>query len=150
MQHDLAPVWGGAMLEQVDSLPSSKDQPSRGNGNGELRGQERSFYMRRHVVGTFTSMNVACAILGRDLFEKSFEIGTNIGVGVLLNKQRGGGVAAENRQKTAGDILPPNPGRNLCRELGETFAMSLNLEAMERLTHWNNQGFEGFPGWDFK
>jgi uncharacterized membrane protein len=48
------------------------------------------------------------------------------------------------------DILPPNPGRNLCRELGETFAMSLNLEAMERLTHWNNQGFEGFPGWDFK
>jgi hypothetical protein len=89
-------------------------------------------------------MNVARVILERDLCKKSFEIGTNIGVGVLLNKQRGGGVAAENRQKTAGDILPPNPGRNLCRELSETFAMSLNLEAMECLTHWNNQGFEGF------
>jgi hypothetical protein len=150
MQHDLTPVRGGTMLKQIYSLPSSKDQPPRDNGNGQLRWQKRGSYMRRHVVGTFTSMNVARVILGRDLCKKSFEIGTNIGVGIFLNKQRGGGVAAENRQKTAGDILPSNPGRNLCRELGETFAMSLNLEAMERLTHWNNQGFEGFPGWDFK
>jgi hypothetical protein len=150
MQHDLTPVRGGAMLEQVDSLPSSKDQPLRGNGNGKLRWQERGSYMRRHVVGTFTSMNVARAILGRDLCKKSFEIGTNIGVGVLLNKKRGGGVAAENRQKTGGDVLPGDPGRHLRRDLDETLAMSLNLEAMERLTHWNNQGFEGFPGWDFK
>lgn len=149
MQHELAPVRRAAMLEEIYSLPGPKHQPSRDNGNGELRLRERGSDMRRHVVGAFAAMDVTRTILGRDLFEKSFKICPDVGVGVFLNEQRCGGVTAENRQKTGGDVLAADPGRDLRRDFGETFAMSLNLEAVERLSHWNNQRFEGVPRWDF-
>ena len=67
--------------------------------------RERGSDMRRHVVGAFAAMDVTRAILGRDLFEKSFKICPDVGVGVFLNEQRRGGVTAENRQKTGGDLL---------------------------------------------
>jgi hypothetical protein len=37
MQHDLALVRRAAMLKQINPLPSAKDQPPRGDRNGELR-----------------------------------------------------------------------------------------------------------------
>jgi hypothetical protein len=144
MQNDLAPVRRAAMLEQINPLPSPEDHPPRSDRNGKLRLRKRGPDVRRHVVRTFGAVNIAPSALGCDLFEKSFEIGSNIGVGVLLNQKGGGGVAAENRQNTGGDVLPAGPRRHLRRDLDETFAASWNVQVMERLTHRNERGLEGF------
>ena len=47
VQHDLATMQRAAMLEQIDPLPSAKDQPPRGHGNGKLRLRKRGPDMRR-------------------------------------------------------------------------------------------------------
>lgn len=65
MEHDLPPVRRAAMLEQVDALPSAKDKPPRGDRNGE-----------------------PLAIFQRDRLEKPFQIRSDIGVRILLNKKR--------------------------------------------------------------
>src|SRR5450631_761237 len=117
MQNDLAPVRRAAMFEQINPLPSPEDLPPRGDRNGKLRLRKRGPDVRRHVVRTFGAVNIAPSALGCDLFEKSFEIGSNIGVGVLLNQKGGGGVVAENRQNTAPAPIrahQPLPRQRLC------------------------------------
>src|ERR1700730_16582323 len=93
--------------------------------------------MRRHIVQTFGSMDVALAIFRCYLVEKAFQIRLDIGVGVLLNEERGGGMAAENRQKAGRDLLLGHPGGHQRRDLDKTFALGLNIQEMERLAHRN-------------
>jgi hypothetical protein len=50
-------------------------------------------------------MDIAFAVFRRDFLKKTFEIGTDIGVGILLDEQRGRGVAAENRQESSRNFL---------------------------------------------
>ncbi len=100
--------------------------------------------MRRHVVQTFATMDVALAVFSRDLFEKIFEIRLDIGVGILLNEKRRGGMAAENREQADGDLLSGHPVGHLRRDLVETFAMGRNMHAMERLAHWIEGNWRGF------
>ena len=94
MQHDLATMRRAAMLEQIDPLPSAKDQSPRGHGNGKLRLRKRGPDTRRHVVQTFATMDVALVVSLR----KNFEIRLDIGVGIPLNEKRRGGMAAENSE----------------------------------------------------
>ena len=42
-----------AELAQVNALPCAKIQSSVGDGNGEADTKQRTFGMRRHIVGTF-------------------------------------------------------------------------------------------------
>ena len=76
--------------------------------------------MPRHIVQTFGSMDVALAVFRRDLVKKAFQIRLDIGVGVLLNEERGGGMGAENRQKAGRDLLLRYPGGHLRRDLDKT------------------------------
>src|SRR3984893_9141562 len=91
--------------------------------------------MRGHVVQTFGFMNIAIAVLRRDFLEKTFQIRLDIRIGVLLNEQRGRGVAAENRQEAGRDVLLAKPARHFRADLDKTLAAGLNVQAMERLAH---------------
>jgi hypothetical protein len=66
----------------------------------------------------------------------------NVGIGVLLNEQRGRGVAAENRQEAGRDILLAKPARYLRADLDETFAVGLNVQGIKRLAHRNGRSLE--------
>ena len=107
--------------------------------------------MRGHVVQTFGFVDIALVVFGRDFLEKIFQIRLDVGIGVLLNEQRGRGVAAENRQESGRDILRAKPARDLGADLDKTFAAGLNVQAMERLAHrtfcWFEQGH--FRYYDF-
>jgi len=123
------------MLKQIDPLPSAKDQPARGNRNAELRLRERGSNMCRHIVGTFGAMNVALAVFRRDRLEKSFQIRPDIGIGILLDEKRGGGMAAEDCEQAGRDLFPGQPSGQLRGDLDKAFAAGLNVQGMERLPH---------------
>ena len=53
-------------------------------------------------------------------------------------------MAAENREQAGRDVLPGCPSGQLRGDLDKTFAEGLNVQGMERLTHWNKEGFEKF------
>ena len=42
-----------AKLAQINALPCAKIQSSVGDGNGDADTKQRTFGMRRHIVGTF-------------------------------------------------------------------------------------------------
>src|SRR6202035_5458020 len=98
--------------------------------------------MRGHVVQTFGFVDVALAVFGRDFLEKIFKVRLDVGIGVLLNDQRGRGVAAENRQEPGRDILLAKRARYLRANLDKTFAAGLNVQAVERLAHRKGRGLE--------
>src|ERR1019366_45151 len=128
------------MLEEINPLPSAKHQPPRCHGNRELRLRERGSDMRRHVVQAFGAMDIALAIFRRDLLEKPFQIRPDIRAGVLLNQERGGGMAAENREQTSRDLFASNPGGQLLCNLDKAFALGWNKQAMDCLTHRTSDG----------
>ena len=99
--------------------------------------------MRGHVVQTFGFVDIALAFFGRHFLEKIFQIRLDVGIGVLLNEQRGRGVAAENRQEAGRDILRAKPARYLRTDLDKTFAAGLNVQGMERLAHRKLRGLDG-------
>ena len=51
-----------------------------------------------HVVGTFVGVAVEPIVLGRDAAEEIIEIANDIGIGVLLDRQRRRSVLDEERQ----------------------------------------------------
>jgi len=135
MQHDLTLVRRAPVLEEIDALPSPKNQPPRRYGDSELRLQQRRPDMGRHVVETFAFVDVALAVFWRDRLEKIFQIRPDIGVGVLLNEKRGGGMAAKDREQAGHDRLFCQPGGQWAGDLDKTFAAGLNVQGMERLSH---------------
>jgi hypothetical protein len=87
-------------------------------------------------------VDIACAVFGGDFLDKILKIRLDVGIGILLNDQRGRGVAAENRQEAGGDILLAKPARYLRANLDKAFAGGLNVQGMERLAHRKGRRLE--------
>jgi hypothetical protein len=67
--------------------------------------------------------------------EEALEITLDLGVGVLLDDQRRGGVAYVQRQQALVDPAPANPGDDLAGELVETPAPATDRELLELLSN---------------
>lgn len=80
------------MLEDIKALPGSQGQFFPDERNRQTGPGQRGSDMRCHVVRTFGCVAVAFAVLRDELFEEVAHIERHIGIGILLNDQRAGGV----------------------------------------------------------
>ena len=90
--------------------------------------------MGGHVVGAFLLVAVAGA-LGHQAGEEGFEVGAHIRVGILLHQQRGGGVAAPDRQQPRRHPLAFRPGAHRVGDGDEAFPAGPDGQAVQRLSH---------------
>ena len=95
VQCDLAPLRPAAVLEQIDALPSTERHFSPRHRNRKLHLGERGAEVGGHVIWSLDLVDVAAGCLGRDPVEEGFQVGPQVRVGVLLDQQRRGSVAAE-------------------------------------------------------
>ena len=96
------------MFEEVDALPGSEGKSAVDERDGELHLGERCFEMGRHIVRSFGVMLVGTG-LGREVIEVGDEVRAHSGVGVLLNEEGRGGVAAEDGEQAGVHRLLLNP-----------------------------------------
>ena len=116
------------MLENVHALPGSERHASFHDGNPKLRQGQRRADVRRHIVGTFHGVAIEAVVLRHQPGEERVEIVDHVGIGVLLNGERGGGVLDEHRQQARFDGIFRQPAGNLVGELVQTFAARRDLE----------------------
>lgn len=81
------------MFAEVDALPGSEMQASISQGYGQALSEQRGLQMCRHIVRPFVGVLVVGSVFGSEPVEMLFEIRTNIGAGILVEGQRGGGVS---------------------------------------------------------
>lgn len=97
MKDDFSAVWPDTVFEEVDALPDPQHEASTDERNGELHLGECGPQVGGHVVCALGVVMVG-EVFRRDSVEVGFEVGAHGGVGVLLDKQGGGGVATKNGQ----------------------------------------------------
>lgn len=107
-----------AVLAQIDALPRAEAQPAAGNGDQQAAAQQRRLDVGRHVVGPFDR------VLVRELFrhdgrQAGLEVHGHVGVGVLVDRQRGRRVLQEDVQQA--DLVLGQLGQSLhdlaCHEM---------------------------------
>ena len=135
MQSNDSLVRAAAVLEDVDALPGSERGAAPANGDGELTLGEGGPDVSRHVVGTFHGVGVEAVVLGDKAAEEGFEISDDIGVGVFLDQQRGGGVSEEDGEEAFLDAETLDPGAGLSGDFVETLTAGWNSDLTGELPH---------------
>src|SRR5450631_380894 len=87
LQHDLAPVRTGTMLDQVDRLPCSQRQFASQDRDVQRTRRQHGLDMRRHVVGAFGAVGPS-GVLGRQPVERGHQIVEHRRIGIFLDRQR--------------------------------------------------------------
>lgn len=95
--------------------------------------------MRGHVVRTLLVVGVA-VVLGRQPVEPAGQIDPHRARGVLLDQQRGGGVAAQQTGEALGDPGLRHPAGNLAGDLGEALPGGGEAEHGGGLAHRTHIG----------
>ena len=88
MQHNSSPMRTAAMLKEIDTLPSSERGPPVDHRYGQVRLCKNRTDMRGHVIRPFRSVSIEAVVLGNQPGEESLEIMQDVGVSILLNRQR--------------------------------------------------------------
>jgi hypothetical protein len=139
VEDDLAAVGVDAVLEEVDALPGAEDQAAVEDGDGELDLGEGGFEVGGHVVEAFVVVNVG-TVVGGDVVEVGEDVALYGGVGVLLDEERGGGVAAEDGEQAGVDVLVGDPVVERRGELVEALAAGGEGEVVGCLFHEGGLG----------
>ena len=86
------------VFPQVNSLPGSECGPPLCYGYGQIDCGQRRPNVRRHVVFAFNGMKEKRITVRREASEEALQIATHVGIGVLLDEERSGGMAQVQSQ----------------------------------------------------
>ena len=135
MQDDRTARTMRSMLEEIDALPSPKRQASINHGNGQMSLRERRAYMCGHVVRPFHGVAIQRIVLRSNAFEEVAQVGNDIRIGVLLNRERRRCMLAEQREESSSDMAPGNPFDDRRSEIVEALARRSDIETRGELFH---------------
>src|SRR5437867_5929897 len=127
------------MFEYVNALPSSKRQPPIDEWNRNLGLRKRSANMRGHVVCSLRIVPIERLIIRRQARQERVEIRQHIRVGVLLDQQRGRGMANEEGEQPGGQPLPFCPSPHLVGRFMKSATGGALLDLDRRLPHLGYQ-----------
>ena len=116
-----------AMFEQIQALPCAEHHLSMLDRHRQLHLRQRGAQMRRHVVETFGVVFVALGVFGREAREVALEVALHRRIGVLLDQQRRGRMAAEQRQQPGARFLAGDEAAGLIGEFDEAAGGALTL-----------------------
>ena len=88
-----------AVLAEVDALPGADREAAAGDRQRERRAEQRRLDVGGHVVGALDRVGPVARVLGDGLVEVGLEVVAHVGRGVLVERQRGAGVADEDVQQ---------------------------------------------------
>jgi len=89
-----------AMFPDINALPGAEHHAAIADGNGEVDGGEGGADVGRHIVIAFGGMDEHAVAVGDEAGEEGFEVAADVGIGVFLDEQRGGGVAEMEGEET--------------------------------------------------
>jgi len=123
----------GAMLEDVHALPRAQAHASTCHRYRKLREGERGSDMRGHVVRSFGRVYIEVFFLGDKAIEKPIQVVDHVGVGILLNGERGRRVLDEYGQEPGMHGGFGEPLRKWIGDLVESLAVRRDSELMGKL-----------------
>lgn len=83
------------MLAEVDALPRAQVEPPVRHRDGQAGADQDRLDVGRHVVRPFVGVGIVGRVVGRQRAEVRLQVGAHLRVGVLHDRQRGGGVLNE-------------------------------------------------------
>lgn len=128
-------MGGGTVLEEIDALPGAEGEMAGEERDGKMDAGEGGADVGGHVVGAFEGVDVVAGGFGGQAFEVADEVGLDVGVGVFLDDEGGGGVAAEEGEEASGEALLADPGDDLAGEFVEALAAGGDGEVADGLIH---------------
>jgi hypothetical protein len=102
MDDHFAPVRAHAVLKQVDALPCAQNHAPAGYRNGKRGRRQRRPDMGSHVIRSFQRMDESRIVIRHQLLDKSFQIMPHIRIGILIDDQPAGRMAAEQCDQPGG------------------------------------------------
>jgi hypothetical protein len=102
-QDQAATGGAAAVFAEVDPLPGAQSQSAVVDREGEGAAQERRLGVGRHIVGSLTGVSVWEILRGQP-GQDTVEIERDIGVGILVDRQRGGGVLEKDVEQADPDV----------------------------------------------
>jgi hypothetical protein len=124
-----------AMFPDVNALPGAEGHTAAADGNGEVDGGQGGADVSGHVVVAFGGVDEHAVAVGDEAGEESFEVAADVGIGVFLDEQRGGGVTEVEGQKAVLKAFLGEPVRNVVGDFVEAAAAGLDAKFVERLEH---------------
>jgi hypothetical protein len=88
-----------------------------------------------HIVRAFGGVAVEAIVFGSDAAEELIEVVNDVGVGILLNGERGGGVLNEDGQQAGRGALFREPFPDRISDFVQAFAAGVHLKAMHEIQH---------------
>src|SRR4051794_38260418 len=99
-----------AVLAQVDALPGPQGEATVADREGERWPEEGGLDVRGHVVGALERVGEGGRAVGDGLAEPGLEVAADVRRGVLVQGQRGRGVADEDVQEPDRDLAELRQG----------------------------------------
>ena len=93
MESNEALVRRTAVFPKVDALPRPESHPALDNRDGKIHSGERGPDMGRHVIFPLGSVNKQSVAIPDQSGEKGLQVTANVRIRILLNHERGRGVA---------------------------------------------------------
>jgi len=122
MEGDGAGMGGATVFPEIDSLPGAEGKAASVDGKGEVDGGKGGADMGGHVVIALGGVNEKWVAVGNEAGEEGFQIAPDIGVGIFLNEERGGGVAEVESDEAGLKAVFGEPGGDLVGEVVEAAA----------------------------
>lgn len=129
---DLAAVGLGAMLDQIDRLPGTKEHAAGFDRNGEIDSGQHRLDMRGHVVRPLGRVQPMSA-LWRKPAQGCNQVCPHVWIGIFLDGERGGGVPNEQCQQAVGAKSAFQPCLQPRRDVEEAAAVRVDYEAAQSL-----------------
>src|SRR5215467_467549 len=144
IQNHFATMRPRAVFGQINALPTTESECPGLNRNVNRSAGQHGLHMSRHVVRTFGIVNPS-GIGWRQAVECGGEIGAHVRVGVLLDHQRGRGVADEHEHKAVACATTGNEILDFLRNVEK--ALPASLDDKRRGTHQfgSDSGDRGEP-----
>src|SRR5437879_5661636 len=124
MHADQADMRSVTMFPKENALPGPQRQPAATDGDGEIDGSESAADVSGHIVFPLGRVDEKRIAVGHEAGEEFFQVPPHVGVGVLLNEQRSGGMADVESQEAILEAVLRNPGGRLVGEFVEATVAS--------------------------
>lgn len=82
-------------LAQINALPNTQVEAAIGDGDGDAAANQGGFGVGGHVVVAFEGVGVEAFAFADQVVEDGGEVGLDVGVGVFVEGEAGGGVFDE-------------------------------------------------------
>ena len=135
VQYDSTPVWEAAVLEEIHALPRPEHRPAIDDRHRKVRLGESRPDVRRHVIRPLQDVPVQAVVLWDKTGKELLKIMLDIGVRILLDRQRRRCVAEKNGQHPGINVEFAHPVEDRTGDVEQTLTASVHPEAAHELFH---------------